>query len=666
MKKIKTTLSKWIICISMIILVTTIIVAPKIIKEKSLESVLPNIQSYMSSICDNVDSTLLVYSKQLEQLNCYRIDEKFNSSEIGSYLYEKNETRPSYFDYLAYLSTDGYFYTDLQEFTEGINYSDEKDYRALLNGKDRTFYGPVISKATNKNIIRVSIKADNSDGWWVGMVDFDNLHNLVKNINCDWATFYLINGKNYITSFGNNVYKYDSSVNIKNDEWLFNNGKVYYKLSLSNIDWDVIMCVNENYLTKSSNIMSMLIVGICILIITSILISILIVMTIQLKDIKPLNDSIDDIASGEADLTKSINVKSNNEIGNVASNFNKFINKLREIIHVIKSTKCIMDDNKNLLNNELNVTSSAITQINANINSFTNLTKSQSESIETTVSAINEISGNIDSLNKLIENQSSATVQASSAVEEMIGNITSIDNNVLKMSQSFDNLLNSTNEGNNAQKTLDELVIKISEKSKELDETNKLISDVAYQTNLLSMNAMIESAHAGTYGEGFAVVANEIRTLAENSTKSSKNIKILIKDVLTLIDQLIKASKIGNESFETIIHNIDSVNNLITSVKDSLEEQVIGSKQISDSLGIMSDVNYQVKSASEEMIIGNNIVLTQVTNLKDISDTVINAMEEIKNGSDLILNSSMKLTSIADSLNKTIKDIGEKVDLFKV
>ena len=449
-------------------------------------------------------------------------------------------------------------------------------------------------------------------------------------------------------------------------KWKIINDKVYYKMMLNNIDWDIVMCVDVDYLTKSSKIMSSIIVGISVLIIISILISMMIVMTVQLKDIKPLNKSIEEIASGEADLTKSINVKSKNEIGNVANNFNKFTNKLREIIKTIKSIKTTMDDNKDLLNNELNTTSSAITQIDSNINSFSNLTKSQSESIDATVSAINQISGNIDSLNRLIENQSSATIQASSAVEEMIGNINSIDNNVVKMATSFDNLLKSTNGGNNAQKELAELINKISEKSKQLNETNKIISNIAYQTNLLSMNAMIESAHTGINGKGFAVVAQEIRKLAEDSTKSSKNIKTLIADVLELIKNITNASDIENNSFNEILSNLDNVNRLIGVVKNSLEEQVIGSKQINESLSIMNDVNYQVKSASEEMIVGNKIVLDEISNLKNISCTVNDAMGEIKNGSNLILNSSTKLTSVTDSLNDSIKEIGEKVDLFIV
>ena len=179
MKKIKKTLSIWNIIISLVILTITVIFAPKIIKEKSLESSLSSMESYVDSIADNIDSTILNYSKQLEQLNCYRVSSDFEDYEIGNYLYEKSDTRPSYFDYLAYLSKDGYFYTDLQISDKGTDYRDEQDYKLLSRGKERTFYGPTISKATNKNIIRVSIKADNADGWWVGMVDFDNLHNIL-------------------------------------------------------------------------------------------------------------------------------------------------------------------------------------------------------------------------------------------------------------------------------------------------------------------------------------------------------------------------------------------------------------------------------------------------------------------------------------------------------
>ena len=184
------------------------------------------------------------------------------------------------------------------------------------------------------------------------------------------------------------------------------------------------------------------------------------------------------------------------------------------------------------------------------------------------------------------------------------------------------------------------------------------------------MNAMIESAHAGNFGNGFAVVANEIRKLAENSTKSSKNIKVLIKDVLVLIEQLAKASEIEDESFETISHNLDSVNNLITTVKNSLEEQVMGSKQISESLEIMSDVNYQVKSASEEMVVGNNIVLKEISNLKDMYDYSVFTDESldfeakdyllpsIKTGGAIVINNYVltqnglsKPTSYADLLS---------------
>lgn len=135
MKKIKKTLSVWNIIISFIILTVTVLFVPRIIKDKSLESSLSNMESYVDSIVDNIDSTIMSYSKQLEQLNCYRVNSDFENYEIGNYLYEKSATRPSYFDYLAYLSKDGYFYTDLQISDKGTDYRDERDYELLSQGK---------------------------------------------------------------------------------------------------------------------------------------------------------------------------------------------------------------------------------------------------------------------------------------------------------------------------------------------------------------------------------------------------------------------------------------------------------------------------------------------------------------------------------------------------
>lgn len=685
-KSIKNTLIVSVLVASIVVMGAGSFIASLIVKNKMIESTLPSMTSYFNLTSDTVDSTIYSYTMQLQQLNCYRINDDWGSEEITDYLIQKKATRPSYFDYLAYLSPEGVFYTDLYDTVSGTDYSQEPDYIKLSQGKQFCIYGPVISKATNKNIVRVSIKADNAPGYWVGMVDYEHLSNITNGIKCNWAKFTLADGatrksidkfgdtnESKYMNFGSNEvlrkeYMEKSKANV--GKWFRmkgdNKDEYIIKSSLKNVDWSICMELQTSYLASSINSIMATFMVVLITIVVTILVVIILSVTRNLKDIVPLNKAISDIATGDADLTKEIDVKAKNEIGEVADGFNKFTNKLRTIVSTIKDTKTRLDANKNHLNDELNNTTSAITEINANIESFGKLAASQSESITTTASAMNQIAGNINSLNQMIANQASATIQASSAVEEMLGNINSIQNNVTKMNHSFADLSESTTEGNDAQRQLSELIDSIAKRSNDLNEANKVISDVASQTNLLAMNAMIESAHAGDAGKGFAVVANEIRKLAEDSTKSSGEIKTLIAEVISLINATTQASDLENKTFKTITANLENVTNLIVVVKNALEEQVIGSKQISEALQVMNDTNSQVKSASEEMLVGNKVVLDEISKLKDMSDLVSSSMNEMQLGSKTIIDSANNLTDVADSLNNSIKEVGEQVDLFRV
>lgn len=318
------------------------------------------------------------------------------------------------------------------------------------------------------------------------------------------------------------------------------------------------------------------------------------------RPIARLNDLIRDMATGEGDLTKRLEVLTQDEVGLLAVNINLFVEKLGHGFHQIKNSTSIL--------------SSSLTQISATSEELSSNFETMSSQIHSISDTINDINNHIQEISVLSENMktqaetstdlSNQGQQTNQILVVQIGNLQSSEKDFVKDLQ-------------NLQTHSDEISTIIS-----------VIEDIADQTNLLALNAAIEAARAGEAGRGFAVVADEIRKLAEKTQNSTKEITTMVSHIqsntqtvvhaisgnVASIDQLtlqIKEASIINQNIHL---NSTNTHQQSLQIMQSIQEQ-------SQEINVIQEHAENLSHAGQE----NSIGLEQI--VKAISDLNVQAEE---------------------------------------
>ncbi|GAB1484762.1 hypothetical protein MASR2M78_35800 [Treponema sp.] len=215
--------------------------------------------------------------------------------------------------------------------------------------------------------------------------------------------------------------------------------------------------------------------------------------------------------------------------------------------------------------------------------------------------AAERIRERIVGLKNSIEEESSAQIESSASINEMVASIRSVADSATRRRSSMETLAGTADEGMNRLDSLLGLISKIEGSIGSIQSMVSVINSIAGSTNLLSMNAAIEAAHAGDAGRGFAVVAEEIRKLADTSGKNAKEIGRQLKEVISVITKAAEESGQTRNSFSEIRTEIDGAINAFQEITSATSELAEGGRQILEALQTLSEMSLQVKSSGEEI-----------------------------------------------------------------
>ena len=259
------------------------------------------------------------------------------------------------------------------------------------------------------------------------------------------------------------------------------------------------------------------------------------------------------------------------------------------------------------------------TRINGSVLSIHDKIEVLNRDILSSLAAIEEITQTILSFGRQIEEQSSSVVQTSAAIEEMDASIGNVRGITEKKEASSDALVQKTQEGKKEMTAMGQLIDTINGNIDSVQEIIKVINNIATQTNLLSMNAAIEAAHAGSSGRGFAVVAAEIRKLSESTGENAKLIGKTLKTIIENIKDAKDFSSRNLEAYNKITSEATLLADAFREINQATSELSAGSNEIVKATQMLIDVTASIKDGSREIGLSSEEIRNSIQRIVDAS-----------------------------------------------
>lgn len=586
-----------------------------------------------------INKTVTALEQQRDTLSYFDLD----IPQMQEYIRHTVDGSDAYPAGIYVALTDGSLYHATFVPGPDFNALEKSWYKNGIQSEDIILGDVYFDEDSQSNVVGASGIFKDSQGQAKGVVAadvyLDSIADIVNQIQIeetggiflvDTRTFTIIGHKDpeilgkVLTEIDEGMYRYAASQIQAGETGLFINDNTYVEIStIPNSDWAAVTYVpREEVLKDVDNLFQTVIPIVLVIVLVLFVLIIICVRRMVGKPVRKLNQVASEIADGN--LEQSIQYKAHDELGELADNFNRTTIRLREYVVYIEE---IANSLAEIAAGNLNFTleQEYVGEFSKIRTSLEDISSSLNRVIGQINMTAHQVSMGSEHVSTGAQTLSQGAAEQASAIEELATTITEVSDVVQKDAQGAKKaseislaVEQSIKESNEKMQNMAEAIQRINDQSMEIYKIIKTIDDIAFQTNILSLNASVEAARAGTAGKGFAVVADEVRNLAAKSAEAAHETGELIEQTVEAVQKGTAAADDMAGSLLEVVEQSKEVSKHANMIAVHSEKQAVSMEEIAQGIRQVSSVVQTNSATAQESAAASEQLLEQARILKQL------------------------------------------------